>query len=92
MRKRFAALFKRQQQSSADIAKKRLQIIISADKSSNDNVMAQFKRELLDVISRNFNVDIADIEESVQVDMEQVDGKSTLELNITLPSREHLLA
>ena len=72
MRKRFAALFKRQQQSSADIAKKRLQIIISADKSSNDNVMAQFKRELLDVISRNFNVDIADIEESVQVDMEQV--------------------
>ena len=54
--------------------------------------MAQFKRELLDVISRNFNVDIADIEESVQVDMEQVDGKSTLELNITLPSREHLLA
>lgn len=91
MRKQLAALFKRkpQAQSSADIAKKRLQIIISSDKgSSDDNVMAQFKRDLLDVIARNFKVNIGEIEESVKVGMEQINGQSTLELNITLPSQE----
>ncbi len=88
MKKCLAALFRRRVDvSSADIAKKRLQIIISADKDANDDaVMAQFKRDLLEVIARNFNVNISDIQESVKVDMEQKDGQSTLELNITLPT------
>ena len=88
MKKCLAALFRRRTDvCSADIAKKRLQIIISADKDANDGaVMAQFKRDLLEVIARNFNVNISDIQESVKVDMEQKDGQSTLELNITLPT------
>lgn len=93
MKKCLAALFRRQQisRSSADIAKKRLQIIISADKTSGeDHVMAQFKQDLLDLIARNFNVSIDEIQESVKVDMGQRNGQSTLELNITLPNQDHV--
>ena len=90
MRKRLKYLFRRERVTSADLAKKRLQIIISADKTdhNNDSVMENFRRDLLDVISRNFKVDINDLQESVKVDMDQKDGQSTLELNITLPNQE----
>lgn len=88
----FLSRYKKQSAySSADIAKKRLQIIISADKNSDeDHVMEQFKRDLLEVISRNFKVNIDDIQESVKVDMGQRNGQSTLELNITLPNQESI--
>ena len=89
MRKRFKYLFRKKQESSADIARKRLQIIISADKTDNhDTKMEQFKRDLLDVIARNFDVKITDIQEAVNVDVGERDGQSTLELNITLPNKE----
>jgi len=91
MRKRLAGLFKRKEPSSAEIARKRLQIIISADKGPDDeDIMANFKRDLLDIISRNFNVQISEIEKYVNVDMAQVVGQSTYELNITLPNKEML--
>ena len=90
MRKRFKYLFRSKKPTSAELAKKRLQIIIQADKTTHgsDTVMEQFRRDLLDVISRNFKVDISELQEAVKVDMGQKDGQSTLELNITLPNQE----
>ena len=74
------------EQTSASIAKERLQIIISQERVKNtDNFLPLLQRDLIDVISKYFKVDTHTLNEQLKVDLEQVDGRSVLELNITLP-------
>jgi cell division topological specificity factor len=76
--------------SSANIAKERLQIIISHERSKRNNteLLALMQQELLEVISKYLNIDRSTISEQVKVELERRGDSSVLELNITLPDRE----
>lgn len=70
---------------SANIAKERLQIIISHERISrgaNNLDLPQLKQELLEVIAKYINID----EKQISVQLEREDNCSVLELNITLPN------
>ena len=82
----FKKIFCKAPPPTANIARERLKIIISAERNKrNPNFMQEFKQDLLKVIAKNFNVEIDQIENSVNVDMAKRNGQSTLELNIALP-------
>jgi cell division topological specificity factor len=75
---------KQRKESTADIAKKRLQIIVSHQRGGEDeqqDFIPQLQQELITVISKYVKVD----EEQVKVELERTGDCSILELNITLP-------
>jgi len=80
--------------SSANIAKERLQIIISHERSKRNNteLLALMQQELLEVISKYLKIDRSAISEQVKVELERRGDSSVLELNITLPDQELALA
>lgn len=82
--------------NSASLAKERLQIIISHERSkqrhSNGELLAQMQQELLDVIAKYFKIDKESMQDQVKVDLEKRGDSSVLELNITLPEEELALA
>lgn len=68
--------------SAAQVAKERLQIIVSHETSHDDeNFINDLQRELLQVISKYVNID----PEQIKVQLEKHGGQSVLELNVTLP-------
>jgi cell division topological specificity factor len=71
-------------QSTAKVAKERLQIIIAHERGSRDkpDYLAQLQKDLLDVIAKYVEIDKQD----VKVELERKDGCSILELNVTLPN------
>jgi cell division topological specificity factor len=71
---------------TAKKAKERLQILVSHQKTKNSNLdfIPQLKQELINVISKYVSIDI----EQVQVQLQQNDSCSILELNITLNEPE----
>ncbi|CAH0992484.1 Cell division topological specificity factor [Sinobacterium norvegicum] len=70
---------------SATIAKERLQIIVAHERSRRHqpSYLPQLQQELLAVIRKYAEVDQQDID----VKVDQSDGCSVLELNVTLPGR-----
>lgn len=70
-------------QSTARVAKERLQIIIAHERGERDkpDYFSAMQRELLDVISRYMSIN----KDDVKMDLQRKDGCSILELNITLP-------
>jgi cell division topological specificity factor len=76
------ALFQRKP-PSAQIAKERLRIIVSQERTARDgpDYLPLLRRELLEVIRRYVNVD----PEAVQINLEQQDGHEVLELSVALP-------
>lgn len=69
--------------TTANIAKKRLQIIVAEQRQSNTEpqYLSQMKRDLLEVISKYVQID----PEMLSVQLEKKDGEiSILELNVTL--------
>lgn len=70
-------------QTSAKVAKERLQIIIAHERSekSNPDYLTLLQKELLDVVSKYISVNKDDI----KLELQQKDGCSILELNILLP-------
>lgn len=81
-------IFGKTEQTSATTAKERLQIIISNERRKRDTLdfLPNLQLDLIQVISKYFNVDEEKIKEQVKVDLEnRDDGQSVLELNITLP-------
>lgn len=70
-------------QSTAKLAKDRLQIIIAHERVERDrpDYFSTMQKELLDVIARYVSVNKDDI----KMDLQRKDGCSILELNITLP-------
>lgn len=70
-------------QSSAKVAKERLQIIIAHERGSREkpDYLASLQKDLIDVIAKYVAID----KEAVKVELERKDGCSILELNVTLP-------
>jgi len=75
--------FRGTRQSSAAIAKERLQILVAHERSERGkpDYLPMLQKELLEVIRKYVNVD----PESISVSMEQDDNREILELNIILP-------
>ena len=70
-------------QTTAQVAKERLQIIIAHERGSQEkpDYLASLQQDLIDVIAKYVSID----KNAVKVDLERKDGCSILELNVTLP-------
>ncbi|MCY1218194.1 Cell division topological specificity factor [compost metagenome] len=75
----------RKKQSSASIAKERLQIIVAHERGqrSQPDYLPALQKDLVNVIRKYVDID----QEQVQVLLEDQGNCSILELNITLPER-----
>jgi cell division topological specificity factor len=73
-------------QKSAKVAKERLQIIIAHERGTRDkpDYLTAMQRDLIDVIAKYVDIN----KEDVKIELERQDGRSILELNITLPNLE----
>jgi cell division topological specificity factor len=71
---------------TAQKAKERLQILVSHQRATNNDLdfIPKLKQELINVISKYVSVD----NEQIQVELQQNENCSTLELNITLNEPE----
>jgi cell division topological specificity factor len=72
---------------TASVAKERLQIVISHERTKRQNqhdFLPLLQKELMAVISKYFPVD----EDQVRVELAKTGDLSILELNITLPDKE----
>ncbi len=77
-------IFKRRK-DTASIAKERLQIIISHERSQRDNpdFLPELQKELIEVIAKYIEVD----KDAVNVHLERLGDHATLELNVTMPDK-----
>ena len=75
--------FKISKDSTASLAKERLQILVAHERSSRNqpSYLPQMQKELLDVIRKYINVG----QDAISVSFEQDEDQETLELNIVLP-------
>jgi cell division topological specificity factor len=73
----------RRKNSTASVAKERLQIIISHERSqrSNPDYLPKLQEEILAVIAKYVNID----RNQVSVNLERTGDNAVLELNITMP-------
>jgi cell division topological specificity factor len=69
--------------SSANVAKERLQIIISHERTHREkpDYFAAMQQDLLDVIAKYVAIN----KDDVRVELDRKDGCSVLELNVILP-------
>lgn len=79
------ALF-RTKPSSAQVAKERLRIIVSQERSrrGGPDYLPLLRKELLEVIRKYVNVD----PDAIQVNVEREDGHEVLELTVALPGQQ----
>lgn len=79
-------IFRNNKQTSANIAKERLQIIVAHEraKRSGPDYLPKLQQELIDVIAKYVKID----KDKVQVSLENAGECSVLELNVTLPEEE----
>ncbi len=75
----------RKKETTASIAKERLQIIVAHERGQREqpDYLPQLQQELLAVIRKY--VQISD--DMVQVEVDRTDSCSVLELNVTLPEK-----
>ena len=78
------ALF-RSKPSSAQVAKERLRIIVSQERTrrGGPDYLPLLRKELLEVIRKYVNVD----PEAIQVNVEREGGHEVLELSVALPEQ-----
>ena len=71
--------------SSASVAKDRLQIIVAHERSKRHqpDYLPQMQQEIIDVIRKYVN----NASEDVQIQLDNTDDCSVLELNVTLPDQ-----
>lgn len=77
-------LFKREQKTTASLAKERLQVIVAHQRSGRANgfeFLPRMQQELLDVIRKYVTVG----DDAIRMNVERDGGLEVLELNITLP-------
>ncbi len=77
-------LFKREQKSTASLAKERLQVIVAHQRAGRANgldFLPRMQQELLDVIRKYVTVS----DDAIRLNVERDGGLEVLELNITLP-------
>lgn len=75
--------FRSSKQSSASVAKERLQILVAHERVSKNqpSYLPQLQKELLAVVQKYVKVD----QDAISVNFEQDDQQEVLELNIILP-------
>ena len=81
-------IFGRQQKSSAQVAKERLQIIVSherANNNTNPDFLPMLQQEIINVIAKYF---VGIDKNSVKVELQRTGSCSVLELNVALPEQE----
>ncbi len=78
------SFFKEDPKPTASIAKERLQVLVAHERNQRNapDYLPAMQREIMAVISKYVNVD----DEDIQVQIENQDTLSVLELNITLPN------
>lgn len=76
-------IFRNRPKTTANIAKERLQIIVSHERTTRHgpDYLPMLQRELIAVISKYVDID----QDQVKVELERSGNCSILELNITLP-------
>ena len=76
--------FRTARQSSAAVAKERLQILVSHDRIGFDkpSYLPKMQKELIAVIQKYVDVD----QDAVSVHLEQEGSREILELNVVLPN------
>ncbi|MFO1257795.1 MAG: cell division topological specificity factor MinE [Gammaproteobacteria bacterium] len=75
--------FKGQKRTAAQVAKERLQIIVSHESHRKDNpdFIQKLQAEIIEVISKYIKVD----QDKIRVQLERIGDQSVLELNVSLP-------
>lgn len=75
--------FRSSKQSSASLAKERLQILVAHERTSRNqpSYLPKLQKELLAVVRKYVNV----TQDAISVNYEQDDDQEVLELNILLP-------
>ncbi|MBS3803139.1 MAG: cell division topological specificity factor MinE [Oleiphilaceae bacterium] len=81
----FFNYFKSKKNTSANVAKERLQIIVAHERGQREqpDYLPELQRELLAVIRKYVNID----DDMVQVELDRNENCSVLELNVTLPEQ-----
>jgi len=76
---------RKKQNTTASVAKERLQIIVAHERGqrSQPDYLPRLQQEIIDVISKYVKID----RDQVHVALDNQDDCSILELNITLPER-----
>lgn len=79
----FLDYFRRNQPSSASVAKERLQIVISHERARRDapDYLPKLQQDIMEVLARYVEVD----EEQLKVSIESDGDLKVLEVNVTLP-------
>lgn len=75
--------FLRKKKTTANVARERLQIIISHERQKNNapDYLPTLQQEILDVISKYVDID----KDQVKVQIDKMGDHSVLELNVTMP-------
>lgn len=75
--------FLKKKKSTANVARERLQIIISHERQKQNapDYLPQLQQEILDVIAKYVEID----KDQVKVQIDKMGDHSVLELNITMP-------
>lgn len=78
--------FFRRTPATANIAKERLRIIVSQERSARGgpDYLPLLRRELLEVIRKYVNVD----PDAIQINLEREEGQEVLELSVQLPEKK----
>lgn len=76
-------IFRKEQKTSASVAKERLRVLVAHDRLRNNGpeYLPQLQQEILAVIRKYVAID----DQDVNVQLEQQGQTSILELNVTLP-------
>jgi len=77
-------IFRREQKSTASLARERLQVIVAHQRAGRANgldFLPRMQQELLDVIRKYVTVS----DDAIRLNVERDGGLEVLELNITLP-------
>ncbi len=81
--KKFINYFRGNKQTSANIAKERLKIIVAHQRveQTSTDFLPQLRQELVTVIAKYVKIDL----DQVKVELERDENHTVLELNITIP-------
>lgn len=79
----FDYFLRRKQDTSASVAKERLQVIVAHERNrrKQPDYLPALQRDIMEVISKYVDIDMDDVE----VQLDSHDNFAVLELNVTLP-------
>lgn len=83
----FNKLKKQKKESTADVAKDRLQILIASHRNTAKfDFLPELEKEIMELVRKYVEIDREDIK--IQVDKDEATGLEVLEMNVNLPDAE----